>query len=448
MENKLLRIDKLELENYRCFDRLEITFDKQLTVLVASNGKGKTAILDAIAVAFGTFVNATGYAKGAVFHREDVRLIRARETQSKEMEAQYPLTLKCVGLIQNEQASWNREFRTPKSATTTKDTKPLVEYGKSFISSVVNDNQSVFPAISYYGTGRLWATKKLTKNKKKHSTSRLSGYIDALDPQSSYKAFAEWFEYVCKSEFETIMEAHESSLALTENEFSKMKQAVQRAVNIVISHVSGWRNIIYRQKADTIVATHETEGEIPVAQLSDGIRSVIGLVADIAYRAIKLNPHLGEDAAKQTPGLILIDEVDMHLHPAWQQTILSDLIKAFPLMQFIVTTHSPQVLTTVKREQIRLISGDEAHIPPTHSWGEQSTTLLADIMGVSPWPPLEIVKKRKRYQRLVDSKEYDTEEALKLRSELKEVYGKYHELFLHTDMLIRRFEALRQAKPS
>lgn len=445
MENNLLRIDKLIVDSYRCFNHLEITFDKQLTVLVASNGKGKTAILDAIAVAFGTFVNATGYAKGAVFHREDVRLIRARETQSKEMEAQYPLTLECTGLIQNEQVSWNREFRTPKSATTTKDTKPLIEYGKSFINSVFDENKSIFPVISYYGTGRLWATKKLTKNKKKYSTSRLSGYIDALDPQSSYKAFAEWFEYVCKSEFETIMEAHESSHVLTENEFSKMKQAVQRAVNTVISHVSGWSNITYRQKADTIVAMHEREGEIPVAQLSDGIRSVIGLVADIAYRAIKLNPHLEENAVEQTPGLILIDEVDMHLHPAWQQTILSDLIKAFPLMQFVVTTHSPQVLTTAKREQIRLVNGKEVFLPPTHTWGEQSSTLLADIMGVSPWPPLEIVEKRKHYQRLVEDKEYDSPVAQQLRNELEANYGSNHEFFLQADLLIRRYEALKKA---
>ncbi|MGB8922932.1 MAG: AAA family ATPase [Pseudomonas sp.] len=94
---------------------------------------------------------------------------------------------------------------------------------------------------------------------------------------------------------------------------------------------------------------------LKVSQLSDGIRNIVALAADIAYRCIKLNPHLGITAPHQCTGVVLIDEVDMHLHPAWQQTVIPDLLGAFPNIQFIVTTHSPQVITSVQAKCIRVL---------------------------------------------------------------------------------------------
>ena len=444
MSDKLLKINKLYLDNYRAFEDFTIDFDEQLTVLIAINGKGKTAILDAIAVAFGTFVNATGLANGAVFHREDVRRFKARETQSNEMEEKYPLTLRADGYIDNDNIEWIREFKKPNGATTTKDAKPLTQYGEKIQNIVVNGENTNLPLISYYGTGRLWAQKRATENKKKSETSRLSGYIDCLDSFSSYKAFTSWYEYVCKSEFEIKMEALEKEhIKLPDNEFTDMRKALQEAVNHIIQSNSGWQDIIYKQKAESIVMQHIEHGELSVAQLSDGIRSMIGLVADIAYRAIKLNSHL-KNAPKETSGIILIDEIDMHLHPKWQQTVLTDMMKAFPKMQFIVTTHSPQVLSTVKKEQIRILDDNRVITPSSSSLGEDSSILLAEIMGVSPLPPLEIVEKRKEYQRAVEDRQYDTTNAKTLRQELVDNYGETSTFIIQTDMLIRKFEALKK----
>ncbi len=444
MSNKLLKINELYLDNYRSFKDFTIKFDEQLTVLIATNGKGKTAILDAIAVAFGTFVNATGLANGVVFHREDVRRFKARETHSNEMEEAYPLILKANGFIDNDEIQWIREFRKPNGATTTKDTKPLINYGTKIRNQVSHGDNTNLPLISYYGTGRLWAQKRATKNKKKSETSRLSGYIDCLDAFSSYKAFKFWYEYICKSEFEIKMEALEKEYKnLPDNEFSNIRRSLQNAVNQIIQSNSGWKDIIYKQKAKSIIMQHQEHGELSVAQLSDGIRSMVGLVADIAYRAIKLNPHM-VDAPKETSGIILIDEVDMHLHPKWQQTVLTDMTKAFPKMQFIVTTHSPQVLSTVKREQIRILEDNKVITPSSHSLGEESSVLLAEIMGVSPLPPLEIVEKRKEYQRLVEDREYDSQRAKELKKELLDNYGETSTFIIQTDMLIRKFEALKK----
>ena len=109
---------------------------------------------------------------------------------------------------------------------------------------------------------------------------------------------------------------------------------------------------------DALVARHEQLGAPPVDWLSDGIRNMIGMVADIAFRATKFNGHLGAQAAQETPGLMLIDEVDMHLHPEWQQVVLLNPAQAFPAMQLIVTTHSPQVLSTVSSACVRILRSE------------------------------------------------------------------------------------------
>lgn len=444
MSNNLLKINKLYLDNYRCFKDFTIDFHDQLTVLVATNGKGKTAILDAIAVAFGTFVNSTGLARGSVFHRSDVQKIKARETKTNEMEEVYPLVLEANGVINNEVTHWSRELHKPKGATTTKDTKPLIQYGQDIRKKVVQKVDEILPLISYYGTGRLWGLKKITLNKKQHETSRLSGYIDCLDPLSSYKSFESWYVDICLAELELkIEEIEKNNLDISNNEFTSIRKSIQQAVNHIIEKNTGWKDIVYKKRAETIVAQNETFGELSLMQLSDGIRNMIGLVADIAYRAVKLNPHL-ENAPKQTPGIVLIDEVDMHLHPKWQQTVLTDLTKAFPNIQFIVTTHSPQVLSTVKKEQIRILGENVVSTPSTHSFGEDSSVLLAELMNVSPLPPLEIVEKRKEYQRLIEDREYESHRAKQLQKELIENYGENSEFIIQTEMLIRRFEALKK----
>lgn len=444
MSNNLLKINKLYLNNYRCFKDFTIDFHDQLTVLVATNGKGKTAILDAIAVAFGTFVNSTGVARGSVFHRSDVQKIKARETKTNEMEEVYPLVLEANGVINNEVTHWSRELHKPKGATTTKDTKPLIQYGQDIRKKVVQKVDEILPLISYYGTGRLWGLKKITLNKKQHETSRLSGYIDCLDPLSSYKSFESWYVDICLAELELkIEEIEKNNLDISNNEFTVIRKSIQQAVNHIVEKNTGWKDIVYKKRAETIVAQNETFGELSLMQLSDGIRNMIGLVADIAYRAVKLNPHL-ENAPKQTPGIVLIDEVDMHLHPKWQQTVLTDLTKAFPNIQFIVTTHSPQVLSTVKKEQIRILGENVVSTPSTHSFGEDSSVLLAELMNVSPLPPLEIVEKRKEYQRLIEDREYESPRAKQLQKELIENYGENSEFIIQTEMLIRRFEALKK----
>jgi len=179
--------------------------------------------------------------------------------------------------------------------------------------------------------------------------------------------------------------------------------------------------------------------------LSDGIRNMIGMVADIAFRSTKLNPNLGPYAARETPGVVLIDEVDMHLHPEWQQRVLGTLTEAFPRIQFIVTTHSPQVLTTVQKESIRVIewkSGKVCITTPVHeTYAQESRRTLEDVLNVSSRPPLDINEKLHRYLQLVEDGNETLQDAVHLRSELEQVLGAGDSQLQLADMLIARNQA-------
>ena len=96
----------------------------------------------------------------------------------------------------------------------------------------------------------------------------------------------------------------------------------------------------------------------PFHELSDGYRNTLSLIADIAYRMAILNPQFLGDVTKKTPGIVLIDEVDLHLHPIWQKRILKTLKNVFPLVQFIVTTHSPSIISSARADELLILNGD------------------------------------------------------------------------------------------
>ena len=196
---------------------------------------------------------------------------------------------------------------------------------------------------------------------------------------------------------------------------------------------------------NSLILNHDEYGALKVELLSDGIRSVLAMVGDIAYRCIKLNPHLGLNAAKKTRGVIMIDEVDMHLHPAWQQTVLVDLCKAFPNIQFIVTTHSPQVISTVAGHQIKILTDNQVITGEAGTQGAEAPRILRDVFGVELRAQhLEIVKKLNRYLALIDNDQWDTEEAVTLRQTLDEWSHGHEPELTKADIDIRMKQFQRQ----
>lgn len=462
-----LNIQKLRLRDYRCFEAIDLDFHARVTVLVASNGAGKTSILDAIAVAFGPYVGAFDESIGKSFKPSDIRLTAVRDTASNEMEfAPKGIRLEATGHIPGtllellgevpSNATWRRSLAGPtKAKTTIKDAKELIDFGKRQQVAVRTPGTDVMlPLLAYYGTGRLWQQKKLMEGKLPR-TSRTIGYTDCLDPGSSYKIFEAWFRYWSTNAFKGQLEASKTGRRFEPTEFDHYLESVAEAVNTCLAP-AGWGELSYSLAREELVAHHELHGELPVSLLSDGIRNMIAMVADIAFRATKLNPHKGNRAAKETAGIVLIDEVELHLHPEWQQVVMQCLTTAFPELQFIVTTHSPQVLTSVDAaciRKLRQFTDPESHHTTTvvepiqiQTRGVSSADLLAQIMGVDPVPDVPEARKLSSYHALIQQNLHESEEGRALRAKLDAHFGAEHPVIRDCARMIR-LQVFKQKLP-
>ncbi len=469
-----MRLDQLRLKNYRCFANLRLSFHEQLTVLVAENGQGKTAILDAIRVALWPFVSSFDLARnsfndpGNAIAVNDVRRIRL---PNRDMARQLPCRISTTGDFgQGVTKTWTRYREQEARYSKTKDgddTGLMRQYATELQTQIRNlaPNVPDLPVFGYYGTGRLWAQKKLTEAPRGEDDTRESdfyirtfAYMNCLNPASSYKHFKEWFIWGFESYREQQIRQLENRGAPDDLTAAQGRiQVVQQAIDHFLSPVTGWHTLEYSVSHEkALVLHHDLHGILAVESLSDGIRSLLAMVGDIAYRCIKLNPHFGANAAQQTNGVVLIDELDMHLHPRWQQVILDQLIAAFPRIQFIVTTHSPQVLTSVDASCIRLLQQTSdpetgatvSVVVPvtTQTRGVSSADLLARIMDIDPVPAVPEAQWLANYQALIQQNRHETDDGQALRARLEQHFGGDHPVMRECERLIR-LQGFRQRLP-
>jgi predicted ATP-binding protein involved in virulence len=340
-----------------------------------------------------------------------------------------------------------------RARTTTREADNLRDAAYQLRQSVEGDaadranNPSILPLVAFYGTGRLWSEHRLTEGKRTYVGTvheRLSGYTDCLSPSSSFKGMVDWYE----------KKMHEIGAAQFSTELPanlRLIEAVREAVRVGLEP-TGWCELVWdsKQKQKSLTVKHPDYGQLQLSALSDGVRNMIALIADIAQRCARLNPHLSEAAAQQTPGVLLIDEVDMHLHPGWQQQVVDLLRKAFPALQMIVSTHSPHVLSTVDKESIRVIRLQDGQglieTPTLQTRGVESADVLASIMGVDPIPHVEEAQWLSNYRALIQQLLFDTTEAKDLRTQLEDHFGSQHPVILECDRTIR-LERFKQTLP-
>ncbi|MBR4909633.1 MAG: AAA family ATPase [Acidaminococcaceae bacterium] len=439
-------VSKIRMQNFRCYTDFTMNFSPGVTVIVAENGKGKTAILDGLAINMAPYLAAFPGIKGRNFQPNDVRMVldvpaEKEELQIRRMKYLLPVVLETEVMADDGKPySWKRELKSVKGKTSSVSAKFVSDYGKR-VAEALNqpgDQKIVLPVLGYYGTSRMWNDSSLLK-RKKVDLSRSSGYVECLEPSGSYNTFAQWFRYATESALEYDRIIAEKNLK-TKNPYRVILNAINKAIITCIRSM-GWTDLKYSFAAQNLLICHPEMGELPLEAMSDGARSVISMAADIAYRMARLNPDMGEDVTLKTSGVILIDEVDMHLHPSWQQTVVNDLVKAFPKVQFIVTTHSPQVLTSVPAECIRILHWDNDLVDveePAFSLGAESSQLLHDIQHVDSRPSsLPIVKMLQRYLQLVSEDKWDSEEAMVLRKTLDQWSQGREPALLRADMDIR-----------
>ena len=462
------RIDLLSFENFRCFSELEVLLHPKLTVIVAQNGGGKTSVLDAVCLGWNLFLQGFEFKLVVIGILDaDVRRIRTRDgamipnvpvrlfglgcVAGKPVEWKWNLIDKTI-VSQSRSGSGSGAYAASRSVYASVP-DPIEEAGRGLRLALQDyeqkktDNRPTLPVLGYYGTGRLWAAQKMSETQRKAikgDNSPTSGYDGCLSPNSHFSNFEVWFERYSRAAQQENMTGNPSPHRPAEK-----LQAVVNAVDALLKPVE-WHSLHFDFTEETIFAEHPVHGRLPVFMLSDGIRVVIGLVGDIAHRCARLNPHFGADAAKLTPGVIMIDEIDLHLHPAWQQIIVTALTEAFPQIQWILTTHSPQVLSTVKRESIRMLDQDaegqwSANEPDEETQGVESSTAMNDVMGVQQIPPIDAAHWRHDYTALIEMGMHETKEGTDYRDKLRSHFGDQHPVMLDFDRLIR-FQALKRRK--
>lgn len=445
-----MKIDCISLKNFRCFEEIDIPLHRNLTVIIAQNGIGKTTILDALRIVLWPYVRAfntkTQKDLGNSISKHDVTIYNHKHYSSVGLPSVVCVSGDFLGLTK-----WSR-FRDERNVL-----KEDVGCGKiSSKAKQINvaltskDDVTVdLPVLGYYGTGRLWSFKKSmphlvekkSSNKSIPASDRRTGYINCLDPASSYRICERWLKSVFMSyqmDMNAYYQRYQTLPIEIESEAKPIMELVQRSLDTILGG-SNYRQLQLfinpiTENLELGMLDIKRDIILPIDQLSDGVRNAISLVLDIIYRCVKVNPHLRGDA-NLSQGIILIDEVDMHLHPEWQQTILGQLRKIFPHLQFVVTTHSPQVLTTVEAECIRSIYMDENSNTykfsiPDFTKGAESSLVLENVFHVDSRPQqLHEVKLLKKYIDLVDSDNWDTDEAIAIRKHLDR-WGKNKETIL------------------
>lgn len=438
-----MKLNHITLHNFRKFPALKTDFHPELTVLVANNGQGKTSLLDALAANLSCFVGAFDGGITLGFKHSDIRKTFDESTISTSL--QLPLSVTSEFSVNGATITALRELKTAKGRTTNKNSAAWTAYGKTLMDKMreADHAQTTLPVIAYYGTSRLWSEHRDMAHKAVIRTPRSAGYEDCLSGKSNYKQLRHWMISISQEAAQSRNDPDpliKKRAALYDTFLQGISQTVDQLLN-----PAGYSNLRYQSGETLEIRDDAVQIYLPVDSLSDGIRAVVTLAADIAFRCIKLNPQMNKDAPQQTEGIVLIDEVDMHLHPKWQQTILTQLRTAFPGIQFIVTTHSPQVLSTVAAENIRIIhENGEIETPTEQSEGIASNEILARILGVNPTPDIDIARKLSEYRALIEDGDYESAAAEQLKKQIQQHFGEQHFIWRDCERLIRLQESKRR----
>ena len=437
-----MKIEKIVIRNFKGFAEKTFILNPNFTVFIGDNANGKTTVLDALAVASGSFLRGID-----VIYKSEARGISKNEirvvTKDGQPKPQLPSEIEAYGIVNGKYlpGGWIRgvEKITKKTTTTFVKAKNIENEAKTMLLQSRSNGGVTFPVIAYHGTGRLWAEheeKKVTYKKQDEGVAM--AYTNCLSPKSSSKEFLSWYK------------TYEDEIRKFDQESDKILLETFNQCILSIIPDGRWQKMAYSFKDEDLIGIFlypdGKSEKLLFNQLSDGYRNLIGMVADIAYRCIKLNPHLGINVIKETPGIVLIDELDLHLHPNWQRRVVSDLKMTFPKIQFIATTHSPFIVQSLKKEELVIL--DEEIIKDGDPFRKSIEEIATNEMGVEDIPRSKEFLKMQNvaveyYKLIAEGRSSDSDEkTLQLRNQL----NKYEEMFGEDPAFVATLKIERKTK--
>ncbi|MDX9723416.1 MAG: AAA family ATPase [Myxococcota bacterium] len=460
-----MKLTKLELTNFRCFESFSLPLDPHLNVIVGANGAGKSTLLDAIAAALYEIVAANKRggsrqraAQSASLRPTDLRLIHrgdGSDTPASFVRFRatatdfYPLdrfpdktpTGDPVALEWTQHISYEPLDGFQYQGRTTTRLAPIYDYFRALWRELGRSSPQALiplPMVAYYRASRRFDGQPELGRVLELALAREDAFTHALDAgNADYAAMAQWFYLRENAELRTG--------AAGEGSFNDL-----RAMRQVLTHmVDGLRRVFFdgmppRLKVELAPAPGEGARILELAQLSDGYRNLIALVLDFARRLAQANPRWPNPL--DAPGILLVDELELHLHPSWQQTVIPRLRAAFPNTQLIVATHSPAVISTIRRENLLLLGSDhrlEALPADVGTYGADNSRVLAEVFGTHPRPPnVETVRQLDDYLALIEERKERSERALALRAQLDKALGSSEPMLRRADARIHQLEFL------
>lgn len=366
-----MRILHLELRNMRMFGSpgvvADFAEDKNVTILLGNNGSGKTTILDAIASLVDPFTSTfSGKNKGRSILDTDIHINEGgRLSDNLSLSATFLKPVENVPLM----VTRNRKGLTPAPSSNLSDLK---SYANELKNNILYGIECQIPILAYYGTGRGQIKAPERRRNFQREYERWDCYMGAMTPSTEFKRFQAWFDTM-EDEERRQKEAIQDwgyRLPVLECVRNAIEQFVGEKYRRPRTEIHPLRFVL-----DEIDANGRPLREIRLTQFSDGYKIITAMVADIASRMAEANPVM--DDPVQTPGIVLIDEIDLHLHPSWQRTILRSLTRVFPQVQFIVTTHSPVVVIgALDFAQVILLDGHNIQNMPLDTYQDYDAGLL------------------------------------------------------------------------
>lgn len=421
-----MKIDKIEINNFKLFSEAEFSFNHNFNLIIGINGSGKTSILRALAIALG------GWAYAYIKNENNLRPIENAEIREIQIDNRFDKTkntyIKAYGSsnIINRwnkkrhcQAVWKRnrdegDDKTYMSGDIWYQSAYDGSYSQSYnlnldtlgsdiLDYIESGKTFDLPLIAFYECDRIWIgnnTLSLEETATK-TYSRFEPYIDCFHTGSDHNAIAKW---LLKYEL----------VSLQENIESPVLEAIKLAAVAALENCVG---IKFDMKQSRVMVEFEDNKIIPFEHLSDGQRTVMGLFCDIARRASILNPHKEGKECLNIEGIVLIDELDLHLHPKWQRNIIKDLRSLFPNIQFITTTHSPHIIQNVKPNEIINLGYEDIDSEETedenNEYGYKGWTVeevLEDVMGMDDTRTDIYHSVLRDFERAINEENYQTAE--------------------------------------